>query len=82
MNKNELMTKMDKHVYRVLNYIEHLLILISTVRGCLLISAFASLVGILIGIASSAAGLTARTNKYKSIIKKKKKKQDIIFTKI
>ena len=55
-------------------------ILISTVSGCLSISVFASLVGIPIGIMSSAGGLktcviTAGV-KYKSIIKTKKKKHD------
>ena len=40
-----------------MNYIEHLLILSSTVTGCISISAFASLVGIPIGITSSAIGL-------------------------
>ena len=57
VNKNELMSKKHKKVYRVLNYIEHLLILISAVNGCVFISAFASLVGIPIGITSSAIGL-------------------------
>ena len=60
-----------------MNYIEHLLILISIVTGCVSISAFASLVGIPIAITSSAVGLkicviTAGIKKYKSIIKKKK----------
>ena len=57
INQNELMSKKHKKVYRVLNYIEHLLILISTVMGCISISAFASLVGIPIEITSSAIGL-------------------------
>ena len=53
--------------------------LISTVSGCVSISPFASLVGIPIGITSPAVGLnicviTAGIEKYKSIIKKKKKK--------
>ena len=34
INQNELMSKKHKKVYRVLNYIEHLLILISTVTRC------------------------------------------------
>ena len=42
INQNELMSKKHKIVDRVLNYIEHLLILISTVTGCVSISAFAS----------------------------------------
>ena len=44
-------------VYRVLNYIEHFLILVSPVTGCISISAFASLIGISIGITSSVVGL-------------------------
>ena len=60
-------------------YIEHSLILISTVSICFSISAFASLVGITIGITSFATGLkicaiAAGIQEYKSIIKKKKKK--------
>ena len=43
---NELMSKKHKKFYRVLNYIEHLLISISTVTGCVSISSFAFLVGI------------------------------------
>ena len=77
-NQNKLMSKKHKKVYRVLNYIEHLLILISTVTRCVYISSFAFLVGIPIGITSSAIGLkicaiTAGIKKYKLIIKKKKK---------
>ena len=41
----------------VLNYIEHLLILVSTITSCVSISAFTSLVGIPISITSSAIGL-------------------------
>ena len=63
----------------MLNYIEQLLILISMIIGCISVSGFASLVGILIGIKISAIGLkicviTAGIKKYKSIIQKKKKK--------
>ena len=83
LNQNELTSKKQKKDCRVLNYIEHLLILISAVTGSVSISAFASLVGIPIGIATSAVGLkicviTAEIKKYKSIIKKKKKKLDKI----
>ena len=79
------MSKKHKKVCTTLNYIEHFLILASTITGCVSISAFASLVGIPIGITSSAIGLeicaiTAGIKKYKSIIKKKKKKHDkIVF---
>ena len=51
------MSKKHKKVCRVLNYIEHSLISIFTITGCVPISAFASLVGIPIGISSSAIGL-------------------------
>ena len=40
-----------------LNYINHFLILGSAVTGCVPISAFTSLVGIPLGITSSAIGL-------------------------
>ena len=78
------MSKKHKNVFRVLNYIEHLLILISTVTGCVSIFAFASLVGIPIGITSSVIGLkicviTAGIKKYKSIKKKKKKHDKIVL---
>ena len=78
------MCKKHKKVCGVLNYIEHLLILVSAVTGCVSISDFSSLVGIPVGITSSAIGLeicvvTARMKKYKSIIKKKKKKHDKII---
>ena len=60
---------------------EHFLILAAIVTGCISISAFASLVGIPIGIMSSAIGLkicaiTAGLKTYKPVIKKKKKKND------
>ena len=66
-----------------LNYIEHFLILASAITGCVSISAFASLLDIHIGITSSAIGLkicaiAPGIKKYKSIIKKKKKKHDKI----
>ena len=66
------------------NYIEHFLILASTITGCISISAFASLLGIPVGYTSSAIGLTicaiaAGIKKYKSILKKKENKQDKII---
>ena len=56
-DQNQLMSKKHKEVWRVLNYIEPLLIVISAVSGCVSISAFTSLVGISTGITSSAIGL-------------------------
>ena len=77
------MGKKHKKVCRVLDYIDHSLIVSSTITGCVSISAFASLVGIPIGITISAIGLnicviTSGIKKYKSIIKKKRKKHDKI----
>ena len=83
INRNELMSKKHKKVCTTLNYIEHFLILGSTITGCVSISSFVSLVAIPIGIKSSAIGLkicaiTAGIKKYKPIIEKKKKKHDKI----
>ena len=66
-----------------MNYIDHSCIVVSTITGCVSISAFASLVDILIGITISAIRLkicviTAGIKKCKLIIKKKKKKHDTI----
>ena len=71
------MSRKHKKVCTILNYTEHFLILASTITGCILISVFASIMGIPIGITSSAIGLNvcavaAGIKKYKSIIKKKK----------
>ena len=71
------MSKKCKKVCRVLNYIGHLLILISTVTWYLFISYFASLVGIPITIKSFEVGLkicviTPAIKNHKSIIWKKK----------
>ena len=78
---NELVSKKHKKTCGNLNYVEHLLILALKVTGCVSISAFASLVGIPIGMASSAATIrscviTSGIKTYKSIIKKKRKKPD------
>ena len=83
VEKNQSMSKKHKKVSMTLNYIEHFLILASSVTGCISISAFASLLGIFIGISSSAIGLkrfaiTAGIKRYKSLIKRKKKKQNKI----
>ena len=58
--------------------------LASIITGCVSISAFASLVSVLVGITSFAVRLkvcaiTAEIKKYKSVIKKKKKKYDKIM---
>ena len=79
------MSKNYKNFYRFLNYTEYLFLLISTVTGCVSISAFSTFVGIPIGITSSAIGLkicliTAGIKKYKSVIKKNKKKHNKILS--
>ena len=65
-----MISKKHRRVSTTLNYIEHLIISASTVTWCVFNSAFASLVGILVGIASSAAGLKidATTQELKSEI--------------
>ena len=73
IDRNELMIEKHKKVCETLNYIEHFLILGSTITGCVSISVFASLVGIPIGITSSSIRLkifpiTAAIKKYKLII--------------
>ena len=45
--------KKHKKVCTSLNYIEHVLILVSTITRCISISAFTSLIGIPVGITSS-----------------------------
>ena len=77
------MSKKHKKVCRVWNYMEDSVILISAFTGYVSISAFAFLVGISIGITSSAVGvnicvITAGIKKYKSINRKQRKSQDKI----
>ena len=85
IKQNELMSKKHKKVCKTPNYTDHVVILASTIARCISISAFASLIGILMGITSSAIKLkffaiTAGITTYKSIINKKKKKLDkIVF---
>ena len=79
---NGLMSKKYKNTCKY--YVENFLILVSTVTGCVSVSAFDSLVCVLVGIMSSSVGIkisaiTARIKKYKSITKKEKKKHDKII---
>ena len=76
---NDLMREKHKKTCRYFNYLEHSLLFISTVTGCVLVTTFASLVNIPIGHARSPGGIkicaiTARIKNYKSIITKKRKK--------
>ena len=75
------MSEKYKKTCKYLNYVEHLIILVSAVTDCVSISAFASLVWVPVGIASSALGIkicatTGEIKKYKTVIKKKKKKHN------
>ena len=81
INWNGWMSKKHKKLY--VNYIEHFLILGSTITWYVSFSTFSNLIGIPIGITSSAIGLricaiTTAIKKYKSIIKRKKIKHDKI----
>ena len=57
IKQNDLMSEKYQKTCKYLNYIEHLLILVSTVTGWVSISAFASLVFVPVGITSSAVGI-------------------------
>ena len=75
------MSKKHKKVSTTPNYIERFRILVFAVTEFISTSVFFSLIGISIGVTSSAIGLkicaiTAGMKRYKSIIKKKKKKHD------
>ena len=77
------MSQKHKNVSPILNYIDHFLIFTSANTGCILISAFSSLIGIPLGITSSTAGFkicasAAGNRKHKPIMKKNKKKHDKI----
>ena len=77
------MSERYKKTFKYLNYVEHLLILASTITSCVSITVFASLVCVFAGITSSGVrikicAITAEMNNYKSIIKEKKRKHDKI----
>ena len=70
IDQNKLMNRKPKTVCMALNCFEHFLILASAVTECISISVFASLLGIPIGITSSAIGIkicaiTATIRNYK-----------------
>ena len=77
------MSEKHEKVYTSLNYFVRFLIFTFAINGCVSISAFASLIRVPVGIANSSVWrkiceITAGIKKYKSIIKKKKKKHDKI----
>ena len=57
IKNNVLISEKYKKTCRYLNYIEHLLTLVSTITSCVSISPFTSLVAIPVGITNSAVGL-------------------------
>ena len=66
-----------------MNYFEHVLVFLSTVSGCVSISAFNSLFGgpegtLNFAVVQKVSPITAVIKKYKSIIKKKRQKYDKI----
>ena len=84
IEQNKLISRKHKKACTNLNHIEHFLILGSAIIGFISTSAFTSLLGIPIGVTSSAIGLkmcaiAAGIKKYKSMIKRKKKKHDKIL---
>ena len=68
---------------KALNYFGHFFVFVCVVSGCVSISAFASLVGVPVGISSFAVGLkiyaiTAEIKNFQYIINKKRKNNDKI----
>ena len=57
INNHDLMSEEYKKRCKYLNYVEHLLILVSTATGCFSISALASLVCVPVGTTSSSVGI-------------------------
>ena len=78
------MNQKHKTMHKVLICCHHFLNFVSASSGWVSISAFASLGGVPIGVESSAVqlkmcALTARIKKHKSIIKKRKKHDNIVL---
>ena len=77
LKHNDLISEKYKRTCKYLNYVEYFLILVSTVTGCVSISAFTSLVCVTVGITSSAFRIKfmkslLELKKYKSIKKRRK----------
>ena len=83
INHTDLINEKYKDTCKYLNYIENLLILASIITGCVSIFEFDSLLCVPVGITRSEVAIKicaiiAGIKKYKSLIKKKKKKHDKI----
>ena len=81
---NDLMSEKHKKTCKYFNYVERFLILASAVTACVSVSTSASLLCVPVAIRSPIVGLkicaiTVEIKKYKSVIKKKKKKHDKIL---
>ena len=77
------MSENYKKRWNYLNYVKHLVLLVSTITGCVSISALASLVYVPVGITNFGVGwkicaITPGVKKYKLIITKRKKRYDKI----
>ena len=75
---NDLMSEKYKKTCKYINYVEYLLILVSTIIGSVSISTFALLFCVPLGITSSAIGIkfsaiTAGVKNYNLIIEKEEK---------
>ena len=84
IKQNGLISKKHKKACMALSYFERFLLFTSTVIGCVLISDFACIVGVPVGITSSAVGfkicaITLGIKKHQSNIKKKRKNNDKIL---
>ena len=71
---NDVMSEKYKKTYKYLNYVEHLLILVSTVTGCISISEFVSSFCVPVGITSSAVGIKTCAINYQLSRKRRKNK--------
>ena len=83
INYNDLMSEKYKKACKYLNYVKQLVVLVSTVAGCVSVSVFPSLIPLPVFVTSSAVAvkicaINAGIKNYKSITKKKKKKHDKI----
>ena len=81
-----MISKKHEKVCVILKYIDHLLTLVSTVNGCILVTCFASLVDIFVAVASSMVGIKICAmfqwiKKYKAVIKKNKHDKMVLSAK-
>ena len=76
------MSKKCKRICKYLNYVEHVLILASSIAGCVSISFLASLVCVTVGIMSrniKFCAIISGIQKYKPVVNKKKTHDKIVL---